>query len=134
MLQAMNTGHPGSLTTVHANSPADAVRRLESMVLMAGLELPQPAIRDAIASSLDIIIQQERLPGGGRKIISIAEVLADQEQDPIQVQTQEIFSFNREGLDGEGRAAGKFLADDYQPICLEVIRKSGYSVNDPVEE
>lgn len=134
MLQAMNTGHPGSLTTVHANSPGDAARRLESMVLMAGLELPQPAIRDAIASSLDIIIQQERLPGGGRKIISIAEVLADQGQDTLQVQTEEIFSFQREGLDGEGRAVGKFLANDSLPICLEVIQKSGYSVNDPLEE
>ena len=74
MLQAMNTGHPGSLTTVHANSPEDAVRRLESMVLMAGLDLPQPAIREQIASSLDLIVQQERLPGGKRKIVSIAEV------------------------------------------------------------
>lgn len=134
MLQAMNTGHPGSLTTVHANSPGDAARRLESMVLMAGLELPQPAIRDAIASSLDIIIQQERLPGGGRKIISIAEVLADQGQDTLQVQTEEIFSFQREGLDGEGRAVGKFLANDSLPNCLEVIQKSGCSVNDPLEE
>ena len=136
MLQAMNTGHPGSLTTVHANSPEDAVRRLESMVLMAGLELPQPAIRDAIANSLDIIIQQERLPGGGRKIVSIAEVLSDQKGgwESIQVQTKEIFSFNREGLDGEGRVTGKFLASEYHPACLEVIRKSGYAVSDPLED
>lgn len=133
MLQAMNTGHPGSLTTVHANSPADAARRLESMVLMAGLELPQPAIRDAIASSLDIIIQQERLAGGGRKIVSIAEVLASRD-DPLQIQIHEIFSYSREGLDGSGQVEGKFLASEYQPACLEVIRKSGFSVNDPVEE
>ena len=136
MLQAMNTGHPGSLTTVHANSPQDAVRRLESMVLMAGLELPQPAIRDAIASSLDIIIQQERLPGGGRKIVAIAEVLPDQDQgwDNMQILTEEIFSFNREGLDGEGRVKGKFQASEYQPACLEVIQKSGFSVSDPLED
>lgn len=135
MLQAMNTGHPGSLTTVHANTPADAVRRLESMVLMAGLELPQPAIRDAIASSLDIIIQQERLPGGGRKIVAIAEVLSDQEEgwDQIQVQTKQIFSFSREGLDQSGRVQGIFLASDYQPACLDVIRKSGFSISDPLE-
>jgi len=136
MLQAMNTGHPGSLTTVHANSPQDAIRRLESMVLMAGLELPQPAIRDAIASSLDIIIQQERLPGGGRKIVAIAEVLPDQKGgwDSIQVQTREIFSFNREGLDGDGRVRGTFLSCDYHPACLEVIQKSGYSVTSPLED
>jgi len=136
MLQAMNTGHPGSLTTVHANSPQDAVRRLESMVLMAGLELPQPAIRDAIASSLDIIIQQERLPGGGRKIVAIAEVLPDRDQgwENLQILTKEIFSFNKEGLDRDGRVKGKFLASEYQPACLEVIQKSGFSVSDPLEE
>jgi pilus assembly protein CpaF len=136
MLQAMNTGHPGSLTTVHANSPQDAVRRLESMVLMAGLELPQPAIRDAIASSLDIIIQQERLPGGRRKIVSIAEVLTDWEEEweTRRVQTKEIFSFSMEGLDDEGRVQGKFLASEYQPACLDLIQKSGYSVSDPLEE
>ena len=136
MLQAMNTGHPGSLTTVHANTPEDAVRRLESMVLMAGLELPQPAIRDAIASSLDIIIQQERLPGGGRKIVSIAEVLSDQKEgwNNIQVQTKEIFTFSREGLDSESKVEGNFLASEYQPACLEVIRKSGFSVNDQLED
>jgi pilus assembly protein CpaF len=135
MLQAMNTGHPGSLTTVHANSPEDAVRRLESMVLMAGLELPQPAIRDAIASSLDIIIQQERLPGGGRKIVAIAEVLGDQGEgwEKVQIRTQEIFSFNRAGLDQNGRVQGKFLTSDFQPASLEVIKKSGFRVSDPLE-
>ncbi|HDD56331.1 MAG TPA: CpaF family protein [Chloroflexi bacterium] len=136
MLQAMNTGHPGSLTTVHANSSQDAVRRLESMVLMAGLDLPQPAIRDAISSSLDIVIQQERLPGGSRKIVAISEILSNQKGgwDNFQIQAKEIFSFNREGLDGEGRVKGNFLASEYQPACLEVIRKSGYSVSDQVED
>jgi pilus assembly protein CpaF len=135
MLQAMNTGHPGSLTTVHANSPEDAVRRLESMVLMAGLELPQPAIRDAIASSLDIIIQQERLPGGGRKIVAIAEVLGDQGEgwEKVQIRTREIFSFNRAGLDQNGRVQGKFLSSNFQPASLEVIKKSGFRVSDPLE-
>ena len=136
MLQAMNTGHPGSLTTVHANSPKDAIRRLESMVLMAGLELPQPAIRDAIASSLDIIIQQERLPGGNRKIVAIAEVLSDpgESGDTVQVWTKEIFSFSREGLDGEGRMLGKFLASGYQPACLKALQISGFSVTDQLED
>jgi pilus assembly protein CpaF len=136
MLQAMNTGHPGSLTTVHANTPQDAVRRLESMVLMAGLELPQPAIREAIASSLDIIIQQERLPGGERKIVSIAEVRCDQEEgwDKLRVQTEEVFCYDREGLDAEGRARGQFKASGYQPYCLEVIKKSGFSVKNRLED
>jgi pilus assembly protein CpaF len=136
MLQAMNTGHPGSLTTVHANSPEDAVRRLESMVLMAGLDLPQPAIREAIASSLDLIIQQERLPGGSRKIVSIAEVLSDQEGgwDNLKVKTEEIFSFVREGLDSQGKVLGMFQPSGYQPISLEAIKQSGYSVKDDLED
>lgn len=122
MLQAMNTGHPGSLTTIHANSPADAIRRLESMVLMAGLQLPQPAIRDAIAHSLDIILQQERLPDGGRKVISIAEVLADPREGSknYQVLVKDIFTYIRDGL-------GKFQACEDHPICLrEIKRRKGF--------
>jgi pilus assembly protein CpaF len=136
MLQAMNTGHPGSLTTVHANSPADAVRRLESMVLMAGLDLPQPAIREQIASSLDLIVQQERLPGGKRKVVSIAEVLSSQEEswDNLRVKTEEIFAFRREGLDDRGKTQGQFLATGYEPLCLEVIKRSGFSVQDELED
>jgi pilus assembly protein CpaF len=136
MLQAMNTGHPGSLTTVHANSPADAVRRLESMVLMAGLELPQPAIRENIASSLDLILQQERLPGGKRKIVSVAEVVPSQEDgwENIKVITNEIFTFQQEGLDERGRPLGQFQGTGYEPKCLEVIKKSGYSPKDKLED
>ena len=136
MLQAMNTGHPGSLTTVHANSPADAVRRLESMVLMAGLELPQPAIRENIASSLDLILQQERLPGGKRKIVSVAEVVPSQEEgwENIKVLTEEIFTFQQEGLDEKGRTLGQFQGTGYEPECLEVIKKSGYSPSDKLED
>lgn len=136
MLQAMNTGHPGSLTTVHANSPADAVRRLESMVLMAGLDLPQPAIRDQIASSLDLILQQERLPGGKRKVVSIAEVLFTQDEgwENLRVKTEEIFTFRQEGLDEKGKALGQFQATGYEPRCLEVIRRSGFSVQDALED
>lgn len=126
MLQAMNTGHPGSLTTVHANSPADAVRRIESMVLMAGLELPQPAIREQIASAVDLILQQERLPGGKRKIVSIAEVLAFQEDgwENLQVKAEEVFTFEREGLDEDGRVKGKFQSTGYKPQCLTLIKRS----------
>jgi pilus assembly protein CpaF len=136
MLQAMNTGHPGSLTTIHANSPTDAVRRLESMVLMAGLDLPQPAIRENIGSSIDLILQQERLPGGKRKIVSIAEVKATSEGgwESIQVTTEDIFHFEREGLDKRGHAVGQFLATGYEPDCLDVIKQGGISINEELEE
>jgi len=135
MLQAMNTGHPGSLTTVHANSPADAVRRLESMVLMAGLELPQPAVRDAIANTLDIIIQQDRLPDGSRKIVAITEVISDQEGnwEDIKVQTNDIFTYNREFLDEQGIVQGIFRPCPYHPTCLEVIQGCGFSISDPLD-
>ncbi len=135
MLQAMNTGHPGSLTTVHANSPADAIRRIESMVLMAGLELPQPAIREQIASAVDLILQQERLPGGKRKVVSVAEVLSSQEEgwESLQVNTEEIFTFERQGLDDQGRMTGRFLNTGYQPQCLERIERSGYVLGYPLE-
>ncbi len=136
MLQAMNTGHPGSLTTVHANSPEDAVRRLESMVLMAGLDLPQLAIREQIASSLDLVLQQERLPGGKRKVVSIDEVLSTQEEgwENIRVKTEPIFIFKREGLDERGQTRGQFLITGYEPRCLEVIKWSGFSVQDDLED
>ncbi len=136
MLQAMNTGHPGSLTTVHANSPADAVRRLESMVLMAGLDLPHVAIREQIASSLDLILQQERLPGGKRKVVAIAEVLSIQEEggENLRVKTEPIFIFKREGLDECGQTLGRFLTTGYEPRCLEVIKRSGFSVQDELED
>jgi len=136
MLQAMNTGHPGSLTTVHANSHADAVRRLESMVLMAGLDLPQPAIREQIASSLDLIVQQERLPGGKRKIVSIAEVLSTQEEgwNTLRVMTEEIFTFLREGVDDRGNTLGQFQATRYEPLCLALIKRSGCSIKDKLED
>lgn len=136
MLQAMNTGHPGSLTTVHANSPADAVRRLESMVLMAGLDLPHVAIREQIASSLDLILQQERLPGGKRKVVAIAEVLSIQEEggENLRVNTEDIFSYEREGLDSHGQTRGQFLTTGYEPWCLEVIKRSGFSVQDELED
>jgi len=136
MLQAMNTGHPGSLTTVHANSPADAVRRLESMVLMAGLDLPQPAIREQVANSLDLILQQDRLPGGKRKVVSIAEVLSSQEEsgENLRVTTEEIFAFRREGLDDCGKTQGQFHSTGHEPLCLEVIKRSGFSVKDELED
>ncbi|MBC8505620.1 MAG: CpaF family protein [Anaerolineales bacterium] len=136
MLQAMNTGHPGSLTTVHANSPEDAIRRLESMILMASLELPQPAIREQIASAIDIVLQQERLPGGRRKIISIAEVVRKEGSSwgELQVKVQEIFRFERQGVDDEGRALGVYQSTGYQPQSLETIRKAGITLQAELDE
>lgn len=135
MLQAMNTGHPGSLTTVHANSAADAVRRLESMVLMAGMELPQPAIREQIASAVDIIIQQERVSGGNRRITSISEMLARKKdtRETFRVEAKEIFSFQRKGIDQEGNTVGSFQVADYQPDCLERLHQYGCSPMDALE-
>ncbi|NPA72503.1 MAG: Flp pilus assembly complex ATPase component, partial [Gammaproteobacteria bacterium] len=134
MLQAMNTGHPGSLTTVHANSPEDAIRRLESMVLMANLELPQPAIREQIVSALDLIVQQERLPGGQRKIVSIAEVLREERPDgQIKVVVKEIYRFERTGINTQGQTEGHFEATGYAPQCLETIYKAGYSPKQPLD-
>lgn len=128
MLQAMNTGHPGSLTTIHANSPVDAIRRIESMVLMAGLDLPQPAIREQIANSVDVILQQERLPGGARKVVSIAEVSPFQEaaREQQQVEINDIFIFERQRIDKKGKMRGQFCATGYRPHCLQDFKQYGY--------
>lgn len=93
---------------------------------MAGLELPQPAIREQIASAVDLILQQERLPGGKRKIVSIAEVLAFQDDgwENLQVKVEEVFTFEREGLDEDGRVKGKFQSTGYKPQCLTLIKRS----------
>ena len=109
---------------------------MESMVLMAGLDLPQPAIREQIASSLDLILQQERLPGGKRKIVSIAEVLSTQEGgwENLTVSAEEIFTFQQEGLDDRGKAQGQFQATGYEPQFMDIIKRSGFSVKDKLED
>src|SRR6058998_542009 len=107
MLQAMNTGHDGSLTTIHANSPREALSRLETMISMAGLDLPIRALRSQFASAVDLIIQASRLQGGPRKVTSISEVIG-MEGDTIIM--QEIFAFKQVGVDANGRAFGEFIA------------------------
>ncbi len=138
MLQAMNTGHPGSMTTIHANSPADAVRRLESMVLMAGLELPQPTIREYIASAIHVIVQQERLPDGRRRMVEIVEVHPEEgPQGRLRPRLVPLFRFERRGLDETGRVLGDFvtLQEAWEASPLrEHIRRAGFSVDDPLEE
>lgn len=127
MLQAMNTGHDGSLTTTHANSPRDTVARLETMVLMSGMELPLKAIRDQISSAIDIIVQQSRLRDGTRKITSITEIVG-MEGDIVSM--QDIFVYETDGtVDASGKFVGKFHATGVRPNCLEKIRGNGVSVN-----
>ncbi len=122
MLQAMNTGHNGSLTTMHANSPADALNRLETMILMAGMEIPVKAIREYIENAIDIVVHIQRLSDGKRKITSICEVTGFN-QDVISV--KEIFSFTQTGLLDNGEVIGEFLLHDYVPQVYEKIKSRG---------
>lgn len=127
MLQAMNTGHDGSLTTTHANSPRDTVSRLETMVLMSGMELPLKAIRDQVSSAIDLIVQQSRLRDGTRKITSITEVVG-MEGDVVSM--QDIFVYETDGrVDASGKFIGKFRATGVRPNCLEKIRGNGVAIN-----
>ncbi|MGN0833632.1 MAG: ATPase, T2SS/T4P/T4SS family [Kiritimatiellia bacterium] len=122
MLQAMNTGHDGSLTTAHANNPRDALSRLENMVMMAGFELPSSAIREQIASAIDLIVQQTRLPDGSRKIVKITEVTG-READMILL--QDIFVFEQDGFDSAGKVRGRHTATGNIPCFVDELRKSG---------
>lgn len=122
VLQAMNTGHDGSVTTAHANSARDALSRLETMVLMSGMELPLRAIRSQIASAVDIIVQIARLRDGSRKIINIAEVTG-MEGDIITL--QDLFRFENHGLDSDGRITGEFLTSGLRPMCTEKLAMNG---------
>src|SRR5579862_1488837 len=122
MLQAMNTGHAGSMTTLHANSPRDAQARLETMIMMAGLELPIKAMRQQISSAVDLIIQANRLQGGPRKVTSITEVMG-MEQDMIIM--QDIFRFKQLGIDQNGRAYGQFEATGVRPSFVNRLESSG---------
>jgi pilus assembly protein CpaF len=122
MLQAMNTGHAGSLTTLHANTPRDAQARLETMIMMGGLELPIKAMRQQIASAVDLIIQANRLQGGPRKITSITEVLG-MEGDVIIM--QDIFRFKQLGIDQNARAFGQFEATGVRPTFVPRLEAAG---------
>lgn len=122
MLQAMNTGHDGSLTTVHANSPRDALSRLETLVMMAGYDLPSKAIRDQIASAVNLIVQQSRLVDGSRKIEKISEITG-REGDVILL--QDIFVFQQQGFDKKGKVLGEFKATGNKPRFIEELKKKG---------
>ncbi len=122
MLQAMNTGHEGSLTTIHANTPRDGVARMETMITMAGFELPLKALRQQIASAVDLIVQANRLQGGPRKITHITEVLG-MEQDTIVM--QDIYHYVKEGIDENGRAFGRFEATGVRPNFMDRLEAAG---------
>jgi pilus assembly protein CpaF len=126
MLQAMNTGHEGSLTTVHANSPRDAMARVESMVSMANLNIPERAIRQQIASALHVVIQIARLPDGARKVISISEVTG-MENDSIWM--QDIFVFERTGMERDGKVHGVFRATGSRSRFADRLATSGYPLS-----
>src|SRR4030088_1458643 len=118
MLQAMNTGHDGSLTTIHANSPRDTLSRLETLVLMSGVDLPQRAIREQIASAIHVIVQQSRLRDGSRRMTNITEIVG-REGDTITL--QDIFLFEETGLDGNGRIQGKLSPTGIRPTAMAKI-------------
>ncbi|MBR2134281.1 MAG: CpaF family protein [Eubacterium sp.] len=127
MLQAMNTGHDGSITTIHANSPRDSISRIETMVMMSGSELPSKAIRDQVASAINIIVQQARLRDGSRKVVSISEIVG-MEGDVIRM--QDIFVYDTEGeMDASGKFKGEFVATGIVPKCIDKIKENGVKVN-----
>jgi pilus assembly protein CpaF len=129
MLQAMNTGHDGSLATGHSNSPRDMIARLETMVLMAGMELPVRAIRQQISGAIDLIIQQSRLSDGSRRIVSITEV---QGMEGEVVVLQDIFTFKQQGKDQNGKLIGKMISTGIRPKFYDKLLASGIQVPDSI--
>jgi len=126
MLQAMNTGHEGSLTTIHANSPRDALKRLEQMVAMAAMGLPVASIRSQIASAITLVIQLQRLPDGRRRLVSIDEIRG-MEGDVIQM--HEIFRFVKERTDASGNIIGYFAATGIRPQFLQELLPYGIELS-----
>jgi pilus assembly protein CpaF len=125
MLQAMNTGHDGSLTTIHANTPRDALYRLDTMVAMANLNIPEKAIRQQIASALELIVQIARLSDGTRRVTAVSEITG-MERDVITI--QDIFVFDKTGVGPDGRVAGRFRATGIRPKCAERLAASGHAL------
>src|SRR5207244_10241027 len=121
-LQAMNTGHDGSLTTIHANAPRDALYRLDTMVAMANLNIPERAVRQQVASAINLIIQVSRLADGTRKVTQISEITG-MEGDVISM--QDIFVFERDGVRADGKVRGRFRATGIRPRCSDRIAAAG---------
>src|SRR3954453_22667097 len=122
MLQAMNTGHDGSLTTVHANTPRDALTRIETMIAMGAINLPEKAMRQQISSAIQLVVQQTRLSDGSRKVTSISEISG---MEGEVITTQEIFLFEKMGITQDGKVIGRFRATGVRPKCCERLKASG---------
>lgn len=126
MLQAMNTGHDGSLTTVHANSPRDVISRLETMVLMSGIDLPSRAIREQIASAVNVIVQESRLADGSRRIVAVSEITGMEGQ---QIVMQDLFTFKQKGIDANGRIVGTLTATGAMPSFYDTLASRGIELD-----
>jgi pilus assembly protein CpaF len=126
MLQAMNTGHDGSLTTLHANSPRDAVNRLETLVLMAGMDLPSKAIRDQIAAAIHLVVHEARLPDGKRKVTLITEVTG---MEGNVITMQDIFKFQQRGYGPGGEVVGEFSPTGVVPKFIHDLRARGIPID-----
>ena len=122
MLQAMNTGHEGSMTTVHANTPRDGIARLETLIMMSGFDLPIKALRQQIASAVNLIIQANRLQGGKRRVTHITEIVG-MEQDTVIM--QDIYHYQQEGIDEQGKARGHFVATGIRPKFMDKLESAG---------
>jgi pilus assembly protein CpaF len=122
MLQAMNTGHEGSMTTIHANTPRDAISRLESMVAMGNMNMPEKSVRQQISSAITIVVQATRLSDGTRKVTSLSEITGMEEN---VISMQEIFTFNKKGIGPDGKVIGVFQPTHIRPRFLERLRISG---------
>jgi pilus assembly protein CpaF len=122
MLQAMNTGHDGSLTTVHANTPRDALTRIETMIAMGATNLPEKAMRQQIASAIQLVVQQTRLADGSRKVTTVSEITG---MEGEVITMQDIFVFEKAGITKEGKVVGRFRATGVRPKCAERLRSSG---------
>jgi pilus assembly protein CpaF len=128
MLQAMNTGHEGSMTTVHANTTRDALARLEVMIAMGGFDIPARALRHQIAAAIQIIVQASRITGGKRKVTRVTEITG---MEGEHLQTHDIFLYEQVGVDGAGNAVGHFAVTGIRPRCCERIESRGIAM--PIE-
>jgi pilus assembly protein CpaF len=122
MLQAMNTGHEGSMTTIHANNPRDAMSRLEVMIAMAGYDIPTRALRSQVSSAIQLVVQARRLPGGRRKVTHVTEITG---MEGDQITMHDLFFFEQSGVDADGHACGRFVCNGIRPKCAERIEHRG---------
>jgi len=125
MLQAMNTGHDGSLTTVHANAPRDALSRIETMIAMGATSMPEKALRQQIAAAIQIVVQQSRMSDGTRKVTSVSEITG---MEGEVITMQEIYAFEKVGVTQEGKVVGRFRATGVRPKVCERLRACGITL------